>query len=75
MRGERPQPGNRFPRAVAERASASKVKLSTQPSVTSGSKRKPWATVAGMRMAAGAATGSFAASNETSPPPRSINRI
>ena len=37
---------------------ASSVKLKTQPSVTSGSKRKPCAIVAGTRIAAGAVNGS-----------------
>ena len=38
------------------------MKVMTQPSVAPGSKRKPCATAAGTRMAAGAANGSFAAS-------------
>ena len=54
---------------------ASSVKLITQPSVAFGSKRKPCAIAAGMRMAAGAANASFAASKVMSPPPRSISRI
>jgi hypothetical protein len=75
MRGERAQPRERLAGAIGSATAASSVKLMTQPSVTFGSKRKPWAIAAGTRIAAGAANGSRAASNVISPPPRSIRRI
>ena len=56
-------------------SATSSVKLTTQPSVISGWKRKPCAMVGGTRIAAGAANGNVAASNVISPPPRSISRI
>jgi hypothetical protein len=50
------------PARSASAMAASSVKVMTQPSVAFGRKRKPWATAAGTRMAAGAAKASFAAS-------------
>ncbi len=56
-------------------SATSSVKVTTQPSVTCGRKRKPCAVVAGTRIAAGAANGTIAVSKLISPPPFSITRI
>ena len=63
------------PRRSPMPSATSSVKVITQPLVASGRKRKPCATVAGTRIAQGAANGTAAASNVMSPPPCSISRI
>ena len=75
MRGERPQPSNRFPRAVAERAGRIQGEAQHPTLGDVGLEAEAVGNRRRNKIAAGATTGSFAASNVTSPPPRSINRI
>ena len=58
--GERLEPRERRARALAERVRDVLGELTTQPSVTSGRKRKPCAVVGATRIAAGASNGRLA---------------